>query len=237
VQHVGKQILPAAPILEVGYHPFRPISVDAADSSLNHARLVVVVLKLPFYFFCFFPSSTLTATQHLHLEVKYDGGYPRVIGPAALVLARLVRGLTPMNNTPALVCLIVTLAADRIENLFVRFPILPDPPETYDQRALHRFADPDDTRHIHMVEESEASNSQKIAIRLRCLRELPFLLHGFFMAPAVLFSIDLLQLLLGASHISYPFCSPFLSSKDIMGDNAGQIFVWEHPLRCFKKLD
>ncbi len=169
--------------------------------------------------------------------MKYDGGYPRFIGPAALVLARLVRGSTPLNNTPALVCLIATLAADRIENLFVRFPILPDPPETYDQRALHRFADPEDTRHVQTVEEGEPRNSRKMAIRLRCLRELPFLLHGFLMVPAVLFSIALLQLLLGASHISHPFCSPFLSSADILGDNAGQIFVWEHPLRCFKKLD
>jgi hypothetical protein len=168
--------------------------------------------------------------------VKYDGGYPRFVGPAALVLARLVRGLTPLNNAPALVCLIVTLVADLIENLFIRFPILPDPPATYDQRALHRFADPEDTRHIRMVE-GELRNSQ-IAIRLRCLRELPFLLHGFFMAPAVLFSIALLQLLLGASHISYPFCSPFLASEeDILDNNAGQIFVWEHPLRCFKKLE
>lgn len=166
--------------------------------------------------------------------MTYDGGYPRFVGPAALAVARLVRGLTPLNNTPALVCLIASLVADRIENLFTRFPILPSPPETYDQRALHRFADPEDARHIHMVQ-GEPRNPQ-IAIRLRCLRDLPFLLHGWFMAPAVLFSIALLQLLLGASHISYPFCSPFLSSGDIL-DNAGQIFVWEHPLRCFKKLD
>ncbi len=154
-----------------------------------------------------------------------------------MVLARLVRGFTPLNNTPAFVCLVVTIAADLLENQFARFSILPDPPETYDQRALHRFADPEDARHIHAVVVAgvEPRNPPHLAIRLQCLRYMPFLLHGFYMVPAVLFSIALLQLLLGASHISYPFCSPFLSSADILGDNVGQIFVWEHPLRCFKK--
>ncbi len=202
---------------------------------MNRAHtLTVFVLNSHFLDFSP-PSRTLTATEHLHLEVRYHGGYPRFIGPAALVLARLVRGLTPLNNTPAFVCLVVMIAADLIENQFIRFPILPDPPTTYDQRALHRFTDPEDTRHIHMVT-GEPRTSQ-IAIRLRCLRDLPFLLHGFFMAPAVFFSIALLQLLLGASHISYPFCSPFLSSSDILDDNnVEQIFVCEHPLRCFKAL-
>jgi hypothetical protein len=53
VQQVGKQILPAAPILEVGYHPFPPTSLDAADRSLKHTCLVVVVLNSRFIDFIF----------------------------------------------------------------------------------------------------------------------------------------------------------------------------------------
>jgi hypothetical protein len=195
-----------------------------------------------------FLKSTLSAIKILHIEARFMFGYPRFVGPVALIVARLARGRNALHNTPAVVCLAMFFLSECVEDGISTYDILPYAPRPRDISTYAKLneedpqqiyggigaaSEPSKVGHrLSRVGDLQKSRKRQIALRLRCIRDLDFFVHGCAMAPAVIFTVTLLQLLLGASHLSYPFCAPFLKTSDI-SDRIVEVFAWEHPLACF----
>lgn len=191
--------------------------------------------------------------------MKFLFGYPRFTSIFSLMLSNVMRGIHPVYNNAALLCVVACVAAEIMEDFVVWSEIIPySPPPGLKNYAHLTKTDPTQLYTIEKQYEGEekrlgpaegSKNSskffesmKKLYARKPCERALP--LHGLrrmklielgsIIIPAVCFTPSLMQLLLGVGYVAgicnHPDAIPIPAEERVM-----EAFYWAQPLDCYCK--
>jgi len=196
--------------------------------------------------------STITK---MHDEVKFNFGYVRFIIPLTILFANLLTGKTVVVfNMPATWCVIASFLLEIVEDLIVRYEVLPYPPspnpttymayDNFDPRQLYAFVTSPEEQLVSRKKgrsSREMRNSKSFKSKLARLQTdgdffpRALVLHGCrdmtmfeqvgLVGICAYFSTCLLQLLLGAGYVA-GVCEQPLSVED----RFKEVLLWPLPL-------